>query len=420
MKAHRTFAFLLALAFAGAPAVQLAGEPFTVHEWGTFTTVSGSDGKLLPGLEAEENALPPFVHSHAGFSPANKGWDRPVANVTVKMETPVLYFYSDVPRSVQVDVKFHGGSISQWYPDRAGGETLPALPSDETVSAALKQEKFPEHTDPEAVVQHVITKLVSPVVFSPEYLGSASWRVDVLAPDTPEKISARHEWETPQWPRARVASANKVRGPNSPLDNKPEVEGFIFYRGIGNFPLPLKVESDGNVRLTNTGAQKIPFLFFYEKRAEFPQGAVWWSGALAAGTSKTVPLLKSFGDISRASMTEKKFPEALQRAGLTAEEARAMIATWKESYFERDGLRIFWIVPRAFTDSILPITISPKPEKLERVLVGRTEVLRPAFEAELKRDFAADRGKRWIGDRYYAAYQSRAQQLGVVLPPVRP
>ena len=96
-----------------------------MHEWGTFTCVAGSDGVLLSGLEVEEHALPPFVYSHAGFAPADKGWSHPVHGVTVKMETPVLYFYSDQARSVRVDVGFRGGSISQWYPQRTGGEQAP-------------------------------------------------------------------------------------------------------------------------------------------------------------------------------------------------------------------------------------------------------------------------------------------------------
>src|SRR6185503_17280579 len=123
----------------------------------------------------------------------------------VKMETPVLYFYSDEPRTVRVEVGFHGGSISQWYPERVGGEELPPIP---------KASEF---------------RAMAPVNFAMGHEGSATWRVDVLTRDTKEKISARRDWETPQWPRARVADANRVRGP------KGEVEGFIFYRGIGNF-----------------------------------------------------------------------------------------------------------------------------------------------------------------------------------------
>ena len=102
-------------------------DEFIVHEWGTFTSVSGSDGRLLPGMEREEEFLPTFVHSLAGVWPATKGWSRPVANVTIKMETPVIYFYSDVARSVTVDVAFRGGSISQWYPERSSGEKMSAI-----------------------------------------------------------------------------------------------------------------------------------------------------------------------------------------------------------------------------------------------------------------------------------------------------
>ena len=81
---------------------RLVAADFTVHEWGTFTSVVGSDGRMLPGLEVEEERVPNFVHSLAGFAPANKGWDRPVRGVTVKMETPVLYFYSASPQRVRV------------------------------------------------------------------------------------------------------------------------------------------------------------------------------------------------------------------------------------------------------------------------------------------------------------------------------
>ena len=34
-----------------------------VHEWGTFTSVQGSNGENVAGLEYEEEALPRFVHN---------------------------------------------------------------------------------------------------------------------------------------------------------------------------------------------------------------------------------------------------------------------------------------------------------------------------------------------------------------------
>jgi hypothetical protein len=59
-----------------------------------------------------------------------------------------------------------------------------------------------------------------------------------------------------------------------------------------------------------------------------------------------------------------------------------MIQTWWASYFESDGLRVFWILPTATTESILPLTVNPPPKKTVRVIVGRSEVLRPQQEAE--------------------------------------
>jgi hypothetical protein len=118
---------------------------YELHEWGTFTTVSGSDGILLSGLQREEEALPPFVHAHFGLEngqyPSSEKWreliarhgvpwtaptsfygkglgQRPVSGVTVKMETPVIYFHSDTGFRANVKVGFNGGTISQWYPDR--------------------------------------------------------------------------------------------------------------------------------------------------------------------------------------------------------------------------------------------------------------------------------------------------------------
>jgi hypothetical protein len=221
--------------------------------------------------------------------------------------------------------------------------------------------------------------------------------VEVLPRDTTQPISAPRGWETPQWPRARVAAANRIRGP------KGEVEGFIFYRGLGNFALPLKVTcaADGRLTLSNLGADDISFVWVYRKEGDRAASQSWF-GALAAGATQVAAGLQA---------EEVPFAGALTAAGLTADEAQALANTWRESYFNRPGLRVFWIVPRAFTDSVLPMEITPRPAQLARVLVGRTEVLAPAFEATLVHDFSSDGGKRWMNDRYFRAYRERVGQL---------
>jgi hypothetical protein len=53
-----------------------------------------------------------------------------------------------------------------------------------------------------------------------------------------------------------------------------------------------------------------------------------------------------------------------------------MIETWQDSWFE-DGTRVFYIVPRRFTDAQLPLKITP-PATVSRVFVGRIEILSPS------------------------------------------
>ena len=42
-------------------------------------------------------------------------------------------------------------------------------------------------------------------------------------------------------------------------------------------------------------------------------------------------------------------------------------------------MRLFYIVPRATVDSLLPLTIHPAPAGIARAFVGRIEILSPAM-----------------------------------------
>ena len=72
----------------------------------------------------------------------------------------------------------------------------------------------------------------------------------------------------------------------------------------------------------------------------------------------------------------------LEQSGLFPKEARAMVNTWRRSYFENDGIRVLYILPQSWTEAFLPMTLDPKPSKLVRVMVGRTELLTPEREAQ--------------------------------------
>ena len=61
-----------------------------------------------------------------------------------------------------------------------------------------------------------------------------------------------------------------------------------------------------------------------------------------------------------------------------------MIATWARSWFSADGVRVFYVVPRPLVDALLPLKIDPAPDRIDRALVGRIEVLSPKRRAALE------------------------------------
>lgn len=342
---------------------------YTLHEWGTFTTMAGSDGVLLSGLHVEEEELPGFVHElQPGGHASIKGMEFPPSFVTVKMETPVIYFYADHGFPVTVDVGFKGGSITQWYPQRTRGE--PMLPN-------------------------------SVLNFSQPYNGHIRWEAEVLPPGTKHQPSADSSHVTHTWAAPRKTDSNLVRGDSG------EIEKYLFYRGLGRFGVPLRTRYniEEQLTLTNDGADDIPYAFLYEKDRS-GRARIAWSGNIPAGSTTIV--IDDGHDQTAGNFVE--FQKALVGAGLFEKEARGMIETWRESYFEKPGLRLFWIVPRTFTDDILPLDVSPAPRNIERVMVGRSEILSPEFERQLLEDFAQEKNP-WQQDRFFPAYAERVEAL---------
>ena len=123
-------ALLLAAGCVGA-------EPrWVLHEWGTFTSLQDESGQAIGGINTDDEPVPPFVHRPDGFSLINpselpptyfKGVPVCHPDVTMRLETPVIYFHppagaTDI-RTASVAVKFHGGWLSEFYPD--AGVTVP-------------------------------------------------------------------------------------------------------------------------------------------------------------------------------------------------------------------------------------------------------------------------------------------------------
>ena len=381
-----------------------AADDYTLHEWGTFTTVVGSDGTHLDGVEKEEAPLPAFVHQLDGLravdSPNStiKGIDyrRPLAGVNVRMETPVVYFYTDRAFDAQVDVCFHGGTISEWFPDRSAGETLPPLLRNHDMAILGRENLIDFGQAPRE--------------------GSICWNVRVEPAGEDQAGRVFHGDEIPYWLHPRQTDSALV------TTAQGETEKYLFYRGLGHLNLPVIFSAtDQELTAENRGAETVGRWLVFDLNAQHQ--ARWSLPAPITPAAQTpnhpapavmVPLQ---AQPYQADWKKPLYAEAvkmLTSAGLYRKEADAMLQTWWQSYFERPGIRVFWIVPRSYVDQTLPLAVAPAPRHTERVIVGRTEILTPAFEQTLLAGFAAvttGQTNPWTYDRFLPAYTARVAQL---------
>ena len=51
-----------------------------------------------------------------------------------------------------------------------------------------------------------------------------------------------------------------------------------------------------------------------------------------------------------------------------------MLSTWEQAYFRSPGLRLFYVLPREWTDDRMPLTLSTRAE-ITRVMMGRIELI---------------------------------------------
>src|SRR2546427_7794405 len=93
-------------------------DSLVVHEWGTFTSIAGKDGVALEWRPLNgPTDLPKFVHTIQKEGPGLRH-SLSKADLTglVRMETPVVYFYSNNEMDVSLKVDFPKGQITEWYP----------------------------------------------------------------------------------------------------------------------------------------------------------------------------------------------------------------------------------------------------------------------------------------------------------------
>ena len=295
---------------------------FVVHEWGTFTSIAAKNGQMQGWRPLNGSSdLPSFVYK----IPVSQNRQCKICTwAKVRMETPVLYFYTDHEVAVNVKVDFPQGKITEWFPKANVGNT------------------------------------------------SIAWSNIVINPKS--EICYQQEAKESHYYPARETDAAPIAIQNG---QQTEYEKFLFYRGTGNFDLPLSVQlSNNQVKIKSAAPDPPGTVFLFENKA----GKIGF---------QSINLTRRETIIERPALTQAvtvvltKLEQALIAQGLYPKEAQAMLKTWRDSWFE-EGLRVFYFTPPADTDQILPLTITPKPTKTVRVLVGRIEILTPEFEQKIQ------------------------------------
>jgi hypothetical protein len=313
-----------------------------VHEWGTFLAMNGSDGITLDGMYHEEHALPAFVHAR-GHNELR------LRTSNIKGETPVIYFYDDRPVRLRVEVGFPSGIWTQWYPQA------------DFVGPSLVQT---------GSLPHVRN-------------GRIGWTVDVVPPSLADPVLPAAPSDA-LWHFARDVDASYVVASDSTRQGNPkEWERFLFYRGLGEATLPLEARASRGARLTCGSDVAEGLRDLYLLRVENHKGVYRYVPSLRCGEeiAQVLPAMDGAQPIERfAGTVADHLAARLVASGLYAKEARAMVNTWRTSYFMSDGVRVLFVMPQSWTDRFIPMTIDPRPDELVRVMVGRIELLTPDRE----------------------------------------
>jgi hypothetical protein len=179
------------------------------------------------------------------------------------------------------------------------------------------------------------------------------------------------------YAHARATDAAVVQFSDRP--GEVHEENFLFYRGLGNFSLPVAMTAAKGDRFTLHNNSGSPIGVAFLIRIE--DGRVRFSTYRNVGNSQAMRLPP---EPSTESINDA-LVKALVAEGLYEKEARAMVKTWESSWFgtEGTGTRLLYTVPRSVTDALLPLRISPTPDETVRVLVGRIDILTPEQEAKL-------------------------------------
>src|SRR5665213_382327 len=283
-----------------------------VHEWGTFTGFAGSDGVHVPFNTIVGSDLPAFVVNRRRQAiRQDPKLQVPLAFVKgggvaalQRMETPVIYFYADAPLQINARVDFPEGTLTEFYP--------PALNMGPRYGAGFGEAAL-VYPGAGAQMRPAASFLDwGNVRIVPHPTGNEGTLIPAVADDS-------------RYSFARNTDASLVQFADA--DGKRYEEKFLFYRGLGNFTLPITLIAEGGNRfeVRNVAASPIPSAFLIQIEGDVHK-------TLRYAHFENIVANQQLA-LAPAKATQKELSEEIAKSliaeGLYEKEARAMVATWK-------------------------------------------------------------------------------------------
>jgi hypothetical protein len=335
-----------------------------VHEWGVLR--AHNDVELANAdMRAIWDALPSFVYGQVSGRRLPKHWQ----NLQI-MDRPVIFFHAGKATDLELRVDFPGGYPGVWWP----GTWSPAVKFGRVVGG-------PEKGQP---------------------ARSLEWRLRLKTPPYQNaRAPGMREVDSGHWIKTlRAVDAAEVYAYAGERDFGYEREKFLYYDGLvpGGRWVAITVDKD-RVSVRNPADQPVYDLTVVDRRTP---------GRTRVARLTRLDARSGTKALAFTEVAEKRWPAAgtetlaaqLKAAGLFADEAQSLVDLWKQDLFLTEGLTVFYRLPQAVYERLLPLTMKPAPEKLVRVGL----VQHPHCEPDL-----AERVAALVKDLDARSYKTRRQ-----------
>ena len=296
----------------------------TVHEWGVFRVHADAESANADA-RAVWDALPGFVYGQV------KGRKLPMHWPSLEIrDKPVIFFHTGREADVSLRVDFPGGMPGVWWPG----------------------------TQEQAVTDG---RLAGAETGKPA--GHLQWRLHVggRGPVPPAVADGHWIGRLRKVDAAHVSAAVGERGFGR------ENEGFVYYDGV--FPrgrwVDVAARADA-VSLTNRAAHPVFDVTVVDRRTE-GKVRVGRIGELGAGAEMKAVEFADADPAAFAAEAAGTLTKQLAAAGLNPDEAASLTDLYRGDFFEAPGLQVFYRIPQAEYDRLLPMTLTPPAEKTVRV-----------------------------------------------------